>query len=83
MTRRRLPLGIQTFRTIREDDCYYVDKTAYARRLIDGVGGGAMRADRTGDTGMTGRVGGGAGPQAGTMRADRERRTSPPGAGDR
>ena len=36
MIRRRLPLGIQTFRKIREDDCYYVDKTAYARRLIDG-----------------------------------------------
>ena len=35
MTRRRLPLGIQTFRKIREDDCYYVDKTAYAARLVD------------------------------------------------
>ena len=35
MTRRRLPLGIQTFRTIREDGCYYVDKTAYAARLIE------------------------------------------------
>ena len=31
--RRKLPLGIQTFRKIREQDCYYVDKTAYARRL--------------------------------------------------
>ena len=35
MTRRRLPIGIQTFRKIREDDCYYVDKTAYVRRLLD------------------------------------------------
>ena len=29
MTRRRLPIGIQTFRTLRERDCYYVDKTAF------------------------------------------------------
>ncbi len=35
MTRRRLPIGIQTFREIREDGCYYVDKTAHARRLLD------------------------------------------------
>ena len=35
MTRRRLPIGIQTFREIRERDCYYVDKTAYIRRLLD------------------------------------------------
>ena len=35
MTRRRLPIGIQTFRKIREDDCYYVDKTAYIRNLLD------------------------------------------------
>ena len=35
MTRRRLPLGIQTFRKIHEDGCYYVDKTAYLRRLVD------------------------------------------------
>ena len=35
MTRRRLPLGIQTLRKIREDGCYYVDKTAYAARLVD------------------------------------------------
>ena len=35
MTRRRLPIGMQTFREIREDDCYYVDKTAYIRRLLD------------------------------------------------
>ena len=35
MTRRRLPIGIQTFRKIREENCYYVDKTAYIQRLID------------------------------------------------
>ena len=35
MTRRKLPIGIQTFREIREDNCYYVDKTAYLRRLLD------------------------------------------------
>ena len=33
--RRRLPIGIQTFREIREEDCYYVDKTGYIRRLLD------------------------------------------------
>lgn len=26
MPRKKLPIGIQTFREIREDDCYYVDK---------------------------------------------------------
>ena len=35
-TRRRLPLGIQTFRIIREEGYYYVDKTAWLRRLVDG-----------------------------------------------
>ena len=35
MSRRRLPIGIQTFRTLRERDCYYVDKTAYMERLLD------------------------------------------------
>ena len=35
MATRRLPLGIQTFRELRELDCYYVDKTAYAKRLVD------------------------------------------------
>ena len=38
MDRRRLPVGIQTFREIREEDCYYVDKTAYARRLANDAG---------------------------------------------
>ena len=32
--RRKLPIGIQTFREIREDHCYYVDKTAYMERLV-------------------------------------------------
>ena len=35
MTRRKLPIGVQTFRTIREERCYYVDKTAYIQRLLD------------------------------------------------
>ena len=35
MKRRRLPIGIQAFRKIREEDCYYVDKTGYIRRLLD------------------------------------------------
>ncbi len=38
LAKRKLPLGIQTFRTIREGGYYYVDKTDYIRRL---VGGGA------------------------------------------
>ena len=33
--RRRLPIGIQTFRTIREEGCYYVDKTPFIERLLD------------------------------------------------
>ena len=35
MSKRKLPIGIQTFRKIRQEDCYYVDKTAYIRRLLD------------------------------------------------
>ena len=34
MNRRKLPIGIQTFREVREEDCYYVDKTAYIPRLL-------------------------------------------------
>ena len=34
MKRSKLPTGIQTFRTIREQDCYYVDKTEHIQRLI-------------------------------------------------
>jgi len=35
MQRKKLPIGIQTFRKIREGDFYYVDKTGFALRLID------------------------------------------------
>ncbi len=34
MTRKKLPIGIQTLREIREDGCYYVDKTPLALQLI-------------------------------------------------
>ena len=33
--RRKLPIGIQTFREMREENCYYVDKTAHMWRLMD------------------------------------------------
>ena len=35
MSHKRLPIGIQNFREIREGDCYYVDKTVFALRLND------------------------------------------------
>ena len=35
VVKRRLPLGIQTLREIRERNCYYVDKTGYLDRLLD------------------------------------------------
>ena len=35
MTRLRLPIGIQTFREVRKRGCYYVDKTAHIRKLLD------------------------------------------------
>ncbi len=31
----RLPIGIQSFREIREDGCHYVDKTPHIKRLVD------------------------------------------------
>lgn len=31
---KKLPLGIQTFRKLRESNCIYVDKTEYAYNLI-------------------------------------------------
>ncbi len=34
LTRKKLPIGIQTFREIRQDNCYYVDKTGMAVELI-------------------------------------------------
>ena len=33
--RRKLPIGIQTFREIREENYYYVDKTGLALDLIE------------------------------------------------
>ena len=35
ITKRKLPIGIQTFREIREEGYYYVDKTGWARRMAD------------------------------------------------
>jgi hypothetical protein len=35
MHRRKLPIGIQTFREIREHDFYCVDKTGFARQLVE------------------------------------------------
>ena len=35
MNRRRLPIGIQDFRRLRETDSYYVDKTSLIRQLVD------------------------------------------------
>ena len=34
-SRRRLPIGIQTFREIREEGCYYVDKTTFIDPLLE------------------------------------------------
>lgn len=33
--RQKLPIGIQDFAKLREKGCYYVDKTAFALRLIE------------------------------------------------
>ncbi|MDR2625501.1 MAG: AAA family ATPase, partial [Zoogloeaceae bacterium] len=35
MTRKKLPIGIQTFAKMREADYYYVDKTAFALKMIE------------------------------------------------
>ena len=35
LPRRKLPIGIQSFAKLREQNCYYVDKTALAMQLID------------------------------------------------
>ena len=35
MTKRRLPIGLQTFSKVREQNCYYVDKTPYIERLLN------------------------------------------------
>jgi hypothetical protein len=33
--RKKLPIGIQTFREIREEGYYYVDKTAFVQKLLE------------------------------------------------
>ena len=33
--KHKLPIGIQTFRMVREEGYYYVDKTPWVRRLVD------------------------------------------------
>jgi hypothetical protein len=38
MTRRKLPIGIQTFARIRDEGYYYVDKTPLIARLAEGGG---------------------------------------------
>ncbi len=35
LPRKKLPIGIQNFREIREGNFYYVDKTSFACRLVD------------------------------------------------
>ena len=35
MPKHPLPIGIQSFRNLRESDCYYVDKTPLIRELIE------------------------------------------------
>ena len=35
MTKRRLPIGTSSFRTMRKDDCYYVDKTIHIHKLVN------------------------------------------------
>ncbi len=35
MDKRRLPIGMQAFRNIRNKECYYVDKTLHIERLVD------------------------------------------------
>ena len=35
MDRRKLPIGIQTLRKIREDGAYYVDKTPFIEKLLE------------------------------------------------
>ena len=35
MAKGNLPIGIQSFRNLRERNCYYVDKTGYALRLVE------------------------------------------------
>ena len=32
--KRRLPIGVQSFRKLREDNCHYVDKTGFVLQLV-------------------------------------------------
>ena len=32
---KKLPIGVSTLQKIRDDDCVYVDKTAYVQQLIE------------------------------------------------
>ena len=34
MSKHRLPIGLQSFRSLRDDECYYVDKTPLIRQLV-------------------------------------------------
>ena len=36
MSKRKLPIGMQTLREIREAGAYYVDKTPHIRHMVDG-----------------------------------------------
>jgi hypothetical protein len=38
VTRKKLPIGIQTFTKIRQENCYYVDKTPFVARLAEDGG---------------------------------------------
>ena len=43
MNTKKLPIGIQTFANIRQENCYYVDKTAFILKLRESgkhLGGG-------------------------------------------
>ena len=48
MTRKKLPIGIQTFAKIRDADYYYVDKTPMAWRLTQESGYYFTRSELTG-----------------------------------
>ena len=37
--KRKLPIGIQSFEKVRQDNFYYVDKTPFVRKLVDEGGG--------------------------------------------
>ncbi len=34
--RKKLPIGIQAFAKLREEGCYYVDKTPFIEKLVEG-----------------------------------------------